>query len=66
MAILTAHHADRQWLQGILATLWEGVKLFSAARECAVAVNAHRRPSSKALQTLGIDEADFCEILKRS
>lgn len=33
-----------------------------AARDCAAAVEAGRRPSDEALRTLGIDPAAFAEV----
>ena len=45
-----------------LGRLTSIISTFGAALDVAVAVNAHRLPSPRALKRLGIDEAEFRRI----
>ncbi|MCA1442647.1 hypothetical protein I6F07_20970 [Ensifer sp. IC4062] len=57
--------ANTEWVRSMFGGFMEGMSLFSAAHECATATRERRRPSPAALNTLGIDEADFGRILRR-
>ncbi|WP_455274996.1 hypothetical protein [Rhizobium herbae] len=65
MTTLMARRANTGWVDSMFGGLRDGMSLISAAHECAVATRDRRHPSANALQTLGIDEADFGRTLKR-
>ncbi|MGV6872230.1 hypothetical protein ACUSIJ_05990 [Pseudochelatococcus sp. B33] len=65
MTTLVARPVNTGWFLRLFGGLKEGVRLFSAAHECAVAVEAHRCPPTEALRTLGIDEKALRGIYKR-
>lgn len=65
MTTLVAHPANTGWVQRLFGGLKETLRLFSAAQECAAAIDARRSPPSSALRTLGIDEKAFRGIFNR-
>ncbi|MDF1635382.1 hypothetical protein [Mycoplana sp. MJR14] len=65
MTTLVAHYANTNWLGSMFGGFRDGMSMLSAARECADATRERRRPSTSALQTLGIDETAFRQAIKR-
>jgi hypothetical protein len=59
-ALETNENVGRKW--PILETIRTWFEMLAAARECGAAVEVGKRPSDRALRTLGIDPSQFCKI----